>query len=182
MSLIFVTGISGSGKSTVWQELKARGYEAYDVDEDALAKWHNNETGYVHPKSSVKAHQRTPAFLASHSWKVPRQEVEELAKHAVDKNIFLCGVVANEKELWDLFGKVIALTVDEDTLRHRIQSRTNNDFGKSEHEFEQIIGWQADTEDSYRKFGHITIDATRPLGQVVDDVIAVASSGDKDDQ
>ncbi len=179
MSLIFITGISGSGKSAVWQELKSRGYEAYDVDEDGLAKWHNNDTGYVHPKSSVKAHQRTPEFLASHSWKVPRNEVEELAKHAVDKNVYLCGVVANENELWDLFGKVIALTVDEDTLRHRIKSRTNNDFGKSEHEFEQIIGRQEDAKDSYKKFGHITIDATRPLDEVVDDVVAIASSGIK---
>jgi dephospho-CoA kinase len=176
MSLIFVTGISGSGKSAVWQELKARGYEAYDVDEDGMAKWHNNDTGYIHPKSSVKSHQRTPDFLAAHSWKVPRQEVEELAKQAKDKNIFLCGVVANEKEVWDLFGKVIALTVDEDTLKHRIQSRTNNDFGKSEHEFEQILGWQATVGEAYRKFGHVTLDATRPINQVVDDVVAVADS------
>ncbi len=177
MSLIFVTGISGSGKSAVWQELKARGYEAYDVDEDGLAKWHNNETGYVHPKSSVKAHQRTPEFLANHSWKVPRNEVEELYRKAKNKNIFLCGVVANEQELRDLFSKIIALTVDEDTLKHRLQSRTNNDFGKSKHEFEQVLSLQSELYESYKKLGHITIDATRPLDQVVADVIAVANNG-----
>src|SRR5215469_13962112 len=125
MSLIFITGISGSGKSSVWHELKARGYEAYDVDEDAMARWQNNETGYIHPKSSVKAHQRTPEFLAVHSWVVPRQMVENLALQAQHKNIYLCGVFSNEDDVSNLFGKVLALTVDTDTLKHRIQTRTN---------------------------------------------------------
>jgi dephospho-CoA kinase len=34
MGLIYVTGISGSGKSTVRAELRARGFFAHDVDED----------------------------------------------------------------------------------------------------------------------------------------------------
>lgn len=59
MPLIYITGVSGTGKSTVWAELKNRGIEAYDVDEDGLARWQNNKTRYIHPKSSVKAHQRT---------------------------------------------------------------------------------------------------------------------------
>src|SRR5437660_1029900 len=81
MPLYYITGIAGSGKSTVLSELKRRGYEAYDVDEagPATAKWYNDTTGFVHPKSSVKKEDRTPDFLANHSWKVPRQEVVELA-------------------------------------------------------------------------------------------------------
>lgn len=37
----------GSGKTTVRNELKSRGYEAYDGDEDGLAKWYNDATGVV---------------------------------------------------------------------------------------------------------------------------------------
>src|ERR1700683_1257244 len=93
MALYFITGISGAGKSSVLNELKRHGYAAYDSDEagPVTARWHNEQTGYVHPKSSIKAEDRTPEFLSVHSWKVARQEVEELAKQAEDKTIFLCG-------------------------------------------------------------------------------------------
>jgi dephospho-CoA kinase len=38
MALIFITGISGAGKSTIAKELSRRGYEVYDTDEDGLSK------------------------------------------------------------------------------------------------------------------------------------------------
>ena len=39
MSLIYITGISGSGKSTVLRELAKQGYEAHGVDEEGYADW-----------------------------------------------------------------------------------------------------------------------------------------------
>jgi predicted ATPase len=43
--LLFITGISGSGKSEVLAELRQRGYEAYGSDEDNLAAWYDRQTG-----------------------------------------------------------------------------------------------------------------------------------------
>lgn len=169
MPLILVTGISGAGKSTVCQELKSRGYEAYDSDEDNISAWCDNETG-----EKVTASERTPAFRARHSWKMTRARVEDLAGRAKNHPVFLCGVATNENEVWDLFCKVIALTVDENTLRQRIFHRSTNDFGKAVHEWNEILAWQRNTEAAYRQFGHIIIDATRPLSQVVDEVLSVA--------
>ena len=80
MSLYFITGASGSGKSTLALELRNRGYQAYDTDEDGLARWQNNKTGYIYPKSTVKASHRTPEFLANHDWNVPREYVEAIAQ------------------------------------------------------------------------------------------------------
>lgn len=171
MSLFFITGISGSGKSEVMEELKSRGYEAYGVDEDGIAHWHNNQTGFVYPKSSVKKEHRTPEFIQSHSWKMSRKIVKDLASKAKNKPIFLCGVAANENEVWGLFSDVFALAVDEDTLKRRIATRTDNDYGKSPHELEQILEWQNNTNEAYKKFGHIVIDATQPVEVVVDDIL-----------
>lgn len=173
MPLHYITGNSGSGKSTALAELRQRGYEAYDVDEagPATAKWHNNETGFVHPKSSVKAADRTPEFLVAHSWKVPRHEVELLAKASIAKNVFLGGSIANELELQDLFDTIFALVIDDATLRHRLAVRTNNDWGKNPHELEMTVAVNHEVDETYRKYGYVILDASQSTDAVVTDIL-----------
>lgn len=86
--------------------MKDKGYEAYDTDNDGLARWQNNKTRYIYPKSSVKPEMRTADFIGSHSWNVPREHVEDLARKAEDHPIFVCGSLGNEGELRDLFSAV----------------------------------------------------------------------------
>jgi adenylate kinase family enzyme len=175
MSLFFITGIAGSGKSTVQHELKSRGYEAYDTDDDGFAKWHNNQTDYIYPKSSVKKEDRTEEFLKIHSWKVPRAEVEELVSRAINKTIFLCGVASNEDELRDLFNAVFELIIDDETLIHRLTTRTNNDWGKQPQELKKTLESQHNADKLYRKHNPILIDATQPVDIVVDNIIEKAN-------
>lgn len=66
MSLIYVTGIPGSGKTTVRNELRRRGYQAFGTDEDQLAFFYNNQTGKP-LKQSVPAAIRTPEKRPSRS-------------------------------------------------------------------------------------------------------------------
>ena len=44
MSLFYVTGISGTGKSQVLKELQARDYEAHGTDEHGFANWVNKSS------------------------------------------------------------------------------------------------------------------------------------------
>lgn len=171
MSLFLIAGSAGSGKSTVCRVLKERGFEAYDTDEDGLAKWQHNQTGYVHPKSSVKKEQRTPAFLAEHSWNVPRQEVEELAVRAEHKPIFLCGAIGNQDALRDLFAGIFMLYVDNETLLHRLATRTNNDWGSQPHERELTLQHNQYVYEAHKRLGSIIIDASRPVDAVADDIV-----------
>ena len=71
---------------------------------------------------------------------------------------------------------VIYLAIDEPTLRLRLDTRTSNDFGKSPHELAAIFGWHKVGVDQYRSFGADIVDATRPLSDVVDDVIDIATA------
>lgn len=174
MALFLVSGTAGTGKSQVCCALKERGYEAYDTDDDGLAYWQHNTTGYIHPKSSVKSHQRTAEFLAEHSWNVPREDVEELARQATSKPIFICGSLTNEDKLHDLFEKVFALYVDDETLKHRLATRTTNDWGKQPHELQRTLEHHHKAYQSHKQKGDIIIDATRPLNAVVDDILAAA--------
>jgi dephospho-CoA kinase len=175
MSLFFVTGSAGTGKSTLCKALKEEGYVAYDTDIDRLARWTNLETGYVHPKSSVKAADRTPEFLKAHGWHVPRPQIEQLHTEADGKLGFLCGVLDNLDELHDLFDGVIALYVDDETIRHRLATRTDNDWGKQPHELQQTLDNHHSSYDRYRAMGAVIIDSTQSVKQVAEDVLAAAS-------
>ncbi|HSX15536.1 MAG TPA: AAA family ATPase [Candidatus Saccharimonadales bacterium] len=173
MALYYVFGISGSGKSTVLAELRKRGFEAYDVDEagPATAKWHNDTTGFVHPKSSVKVANRTPEFLAQHSWKVPRTEVAELAKAAHGKVVFLGGAINNMPDLEDIFDAVFALAIDDETLKHRLATRTSNDWGKLPHELEHTLVNNQWLAKRYPDSGYLVIDASQPIDAVINEIL-----------
>lgn len=171
MPLIYITGISGSGKSTVRQELLHRGFKAYGGAEDKIAAFYNNETGKK-LGGWVEAKNRTPEWRLKYSWKIDRRTIQELKKEAESEPIFLCAITRNDiAELWDLFDHVFALTLDEETLKHRLATRINNDVGKNPHELATLLQWQQTAAEEYQKLGATLIDATRPLQEVVDEIV-----------
>ena len=112
MSLVYVTGISGAGKSAVCDELQRRGHEAHDTDRDGNAVWVDRETGAV-AATNVGRIERTPEWSDRHEWRMVAERVEEVAARAKDRLVFLCGATANEPEVWHLFSASISLAVDE---------------------------------------------------------------------
>ena len=174
--MYLITGSSGTGKSQVCQNLKQKGYEAYDTDDDGLARWQHNNTRFIHPKSSVKSEMRTAEFIAQHSWNVPKEYIEELVQKAEDHPIFICGSLGNEEELHDHFKTVFALYVDDDTLTERLAKRTTNDWGKQPHELEQTLRHHHEVYDKYRKLGDLIIDATQTPDAIVNEILAVVGA------
>ena len=71
MPLIYITGLPGTGKSAVRQELLRRGHKAYGGAEDAIAAFYNSETGQRYD-GWVEAKDRTATWKAKHTWKIPR--------------------------------------------------------------------------------------------------------------
>lgn len=172
MALIYITGIAGAGKSEVYKELKSRGYIVYGIDEDQLAGFYDNETGERLLNPPQNPEDRTPEWRKKYTYKVPRKTIEELKSKSTDQDIYLCGVAGNEEEFLDLFDKLIALVIDDKTLEERITSRTTNNFGKTPHELAGIMDWQSNTSEYYRKYDYRVIDATQPVQEVVNEVIA----------
>lgn len=174
MSLYLITGTAGTGKSQVCGELKRRGFEAYDTDDDGLARWQHVTTGYIHPKSSVKADMRTAGFIAEHTWTVPREHLMEYVEKAADHPIFICGSLGNEASVRDVFAGIFALFVDDEVLTHRLQTRTTNDWGKQPHELAQSLYHHHRVYDQYRKLDVTIIDASQPVALVTDEIIQLA--------
>lgn len=171
MPLFFVTGTAATGKSAVCTELKHRGYAAFDTDEDGFAKWHNGQTGYIHPKSTVKEHHRTPDFLAVHTWQVAVEDVRRLAEEYAEAPVFLCGFARNYQDLAPYCRGVIALYADDETVGHRLANRGGNAWGKQPHEREKTLAENAHMQEVYKNLGYTMVDAGRPLNEVVDDVL-----------
>ena len=176
MPLVYVTGISGAGKSAVLQELRRRGYEAFGVDEDGYGRWLDRRTGEELPYPSEGNTVNPYDWYAEHNWVLDVSKIAELKKR-VDRDgtrVFLCGVAAGDSEAWQQFDVVCALVIDEATIRTRIALRDDSWYGKQPHELDQILAWNVGYADRYRRFGAVIIDATKPLPVVVDAVIAAA--------
>jgi hypothetical protein len=174
--LIYVTGISGSGKSAVLQELRRRGQGAFGVDEDGYGRWLDRRTGeertYPVDSGMLDPHE----WYADHDWVLDVNKIAELKKH-VDRDairVFLCGVAGGDAEAWEYFDVVCALVIDEATIRARIDLRDDSWYGKRPHELDQVLAWNVGYTDTYRGFGAVIVDATKPLPVVVDAVIAAA--------
>lgn len=172
MGLVFITGVSGTGKSAVRHALLARGWDAYDTDEGGMTRWCDRTSGLP-----VEGPERgsSPDWIERHDWNISRPRVEELAEHAADRTVFLCGSPTNDQEVWDLFSEVICLVIDDETLRTRLARRTSNDFGKAPHELEAVLRWNKHNEAQYRDLGATIIDASKPLEGVVEEILEVVT-------
>ncbi|WP_219468041.1 AAA family ATPase [Nonomuraea rhizosphaerae] len=166
-----MTGVSGAGKSTVCGELRARGHVALDADNDGFSRWVGRTEGeiVVDPPDPVPE-----GWLDRYGWAIVRERVEALAEKSRSRIAFLCGSVENEEDVRDLFDLVVCLVIDEDTLRHRLATRTTNTFGRHPEELAAALKWNPRMRAIYESRGAMVIDASAPVNEVVDTVIAAA--------
>ncbi len=177
MALFYVTGVSGTGKSSVLHELRARGYWARGVDEDGYADWVNRITGRPDAFPRYDPDFDFHAWYAAHYWVLSVRRISILSRAAarLGKPVFLCGSASGDDVVWQLFDKVIALVADEETIRKRLAARSDS-FGKTPEELADVLFWHAGFATAYQAFGAALVDATRPLKDVVAEILA-ASSG-----
>jgi dephospho-CoA kinase len=173
MSLIFITGISGSGKSTVREELTRRGFQAYDTDEHEIAHWQNKVSGEIIPL--IAAAHPTPEFIAQNEWTADPERVRQLAEEGNERTVFLCGIVGNDDEVRPYFDRVFLLSIDEPTMRRRLATRTTHDFGTKHYELELLLAWHEVMNEHYLGCGAVMIDATKPPRVVVDEILRLGA-------
>jgi broad-specificity NMP kinase len=136
VGIAWITGNSGTGKSAVCAALAAEGYRSVDSDM-GMAAWVNMITNDV--IEAVDPGPLSREWFRDHRWLLRRSRVEELAEEAGTQTVFLCGLVQNDEDLWDLFDAKICLILDETTIRERIGRRSDNPFGKAPAELDAIV-------------------------------------------
>ena len=152
-----VEGVSGTGKTSVCDELRRRGYHAIHGDRE-LSYQGDPETG--EPVDGV-AHEH-------HIWDVDK--VKALVAGQTNAMSFFCGGSRNFPRFIHLFDGVFVLEVDIDTLNRRLAPRAENEWGGRSSERDLIARLHATKEDVPKN--GVIIDATASIAHVVDEILS----------
>lgn len=171
MKKIYITGVSGSGKTTVAKELGKRGLYAISIDEvSGLCSWIHQETGENHRGKDTEL---TLEFVNAHAWICDTEYLDKLLSENVDI-AFVLGKAGNQDEFLHIFDKILLLECSPETFSARIDARTDNDFGKDPKIKSQILNrYEAYAEKMLAK-GAISIDTEKPIDEVVEKIIEQA--------
>lgn len=169
MTLVYVTGSAGSGKSAVAIELRRLGVDAYDEDDPEIGSAHNRLSG--RPVPVPPADERSPQWFSEHEWRLRDGVLDQLRNRAIDALVVLCGNVFPPVSAIETFDRVLHLDVDEETLRQRITARVDNDYGQTSEEMHRILDRHRELAAACRVCGVVTVDATQPLTGVAGDIV-----------
>jgi len=151
-----VEGVSGTGKTSVCRELNRRGYHAINGDRE-LAYQGDPETGAA---TDTALHQH-------HIWDVGR--VRALVADHQEPVTFFCGGSRNFSTFIGLFDEVFVLDIDLETLQGRLDQRPHDEWGSKPSERDLVVRLHRTREDI--PDSGVVIDATRPLPEVVDEIL-----------
>ncbi|GAA5146853.1 hypothetical protein GCM10023340_18390 [Nocardioides marinquilinus] len=156
-----VEGVSGTGKTTVCDELARRGHQAVHGDRE-LAYQGDPETGEPLEGASHEHHvwdlERVRALLADRSRPLT----------------FLCGGSRNWHRFVEDLDGVFVLDVDRTTLEQRLDRRPADEFGAAPAERDLVLRLHATEQDVP---DGVRVDATRPVVEVVDDILRHVGAG-----
>ncbi len=153
-SVVLVTGMSGTGKSTVLAELQRRGHRVIDSD----------DPGWI-----VETHTA--------SGPEPIWDLEQI-KALIDGHrtgwLFIAGCVANQDAVYDRFDAVVLLSAPVEVILDRVAHRANP-FGSTADDRTKIANDLATFEQMLRAGADREIATTAPISEVVAAVELIAS-------
>lgn len=176
MSMNFITGAPGSGKTAVANEIAVRGFNIYDTDDPnhtGMAGWHNLTTGeYVAGFNELEV---TEDLLGTHIWRLTSDALDEFRFRSETELIYLCGRLRDAQSVLKASQGIIFLTVSSQTIEDRLAKRAKIpgevDWGREPWQVERSVVVNQQIEEEYRKLGAVMINANLPLNEVVDRII-----------
>jgi shikimate kinase len=140
---VLLTGMSGTGKSSVVGELTARGYKAVDTDD-----------GWCEPLPDGRQQWREDA-------------VERLLDTEDSDVLFVAGCEENQVRFLPRFDHIVLLSAPLETLLHRLAARTGNPYGKAPEERRRFLEDVEAVEPLLRQSATAEIRTTVPVHEVV---------------
>ena len=147
-----MTGMSGTGKSSSLVELGRRGFRVVDTDSPTWSEWAEDE------------------------WLWREDRIAELLAAEDERPLFVSGCMSNQGKFYDRFDAVVLLSAPAEVILGRIERRTTNDYGKTPAERALVLHHLESVEPRLRATCTHEVDASRPLGEVVDALAEIAWS------
>lgn len=144
---VLLTGMSGTGKSSVVDELVARGYKAVDTDD-----------GWSEIQPDGRQLWREDAIQAL----LATEDAEVL---------FVAGCEENQTKFHSQFDYIVLLSAPIDTLVVRLATRENNSYGKPPEELRRFFDDVETVEPMLRRIATYEVQTTMPLNDVVTTIL-----------
>ena len=152
MKRILLTGMSGTGKSSVVGELVARGYKAVDTDD-----------GWCEPLPDGRQQWR-------------EDDVQELLRTEDTDVLFVAGCEENQVRFHAQFDRIVLLSAPVEVLVDRLTTRTTNPYGKSVEERRRFLDDVRTVEPLLRRVADHEVSTTAPLADVVATILRLVDA------
>jgi AAA domain-containing protein len=172
MAAYLITGLPGAGKTTIIQELQKRGYNAHETDENGMTSFYDLKTGRKLDKAPP-----APIDFTRYAWSWDVAAIKRLIASTQGTPIFFGGIAGNTVDNLELFDKVFIPYPTLDTLKHRLKTRTNNDFGKHPDELADILKDHSGGDTWWAKQGAIILDGDQSVEKITDDILERVNAG-----
>lgn len=170
MKRILVTGMSGTGKSTVIGELAARGYKAVDADREEYSELAAlpGDAGIFGAPVDVDGDR---------DWLWREDRIQDLLSAEDADVLFVGGCAQNMGKFLPQFDHVVLLSATADVIVERLGTRTTNPYGKHPDEVVRVLGLVETVEPLLRRVaGHVIDTGSVRLEDVVATLLRLAHS------
>src|SRR6202035_2205877 len=124
--------MSGTGKSTIIEELQRRGYRAIDTD------W------------NPEWEEPPPAPSDGPGWVWREDQIGTLLDTEDADVLFVSACVENQARFYPRFDHIVLLTASEQLTRARLARRTANSYGQLPAEVDEVLRFKATIEPALR--------------------------------
>lgn len=162
---VLLTGMSGTGKSTVVAELDARGYRAVDLDCDEYSEWVDAARVAGSPGTPVEP---------GRDWVWREDRVRDLLANEEGELLFVSGSAANMGPFLPCFDRIVLLHAPADVIVERLAARSGDEYGTHPDEVARVLELLETVEPLLRRVAGFEIDTTAPLENVVAAVLELA--------
>jgi dephospho-CoA kinase len=155
---VLITGMSGTGKSSIIAALAARGYKAVDTDWDP--EWEE--------------------ITRDGEWIWREDRIQSLLDQEDSDYLFISACVSNQGQFYGRFDQIILLSAPRSTMVQRLATRTNNPYGKRPEEVNDVLRYKETIEPLLRRGATAEIVTSMPLSDVVDQIVDLTQRPKRD--